>query len=146
MGDERDVSQVGLIHHGAPRLTAVSIDTYNEELKDAEGFVGDRASNRAFRAILEDWRERLRAVGEDPLGETPSDEISKKKLDKLLLDGDPEAAGVVHAAIEEFATELATVTKRFLRLKAWKDTGRIVVGGGLRASRVGELAIGRASV
>lgn len=146
MAEEREVSHPGLVRHGAPRLTAVAIDTYNEELRDAEGFVGDRASNRAFRAILEDWRERLRSVGEDPLGETPSDEISKKKLDKLLLEGDPEAAGLVHGAIEEFACELATVTKRFLRLKAWKETERIVVGGGLRASRVGELAIGRASV
>jgi hypothetical protein len=146
MADAREVSHPGLIRHGAPRLTAVAIDTYNEELKDAEGFVGDRASNRAFRAILEDWRERLRAVGQDPIGETPSDEISKKKLDKLLLEGDPEAAGLVHGAIEEFASELATVTTRFLRLKGWKETERIVVGGGLRASRVGELAIGRASV
>jgi len=146
MTDEREVSHPGLIQHGATRLTAVSVDTYNEELKDADGFIGDRASNRAFRAILEDWRERLRAIGEDPLGDTPSDDISKKKLDKVLLEGDPEAAGVVHGAIEEFATELATVTKRFLRLKGWKDTARIVVGGGLRASRVGELAIGRASV
>jgi predicted NBD/HSP70 family sugar kinase len=132
--------------HGASHLPAVTVDAYNAELRDAEGFVGDRASNRAFRAILEEWRERLRQVGEDPLGETPSDEISKKKLDKLLVEGEPEAAGVVHAAIEDFATELATVTSRFLRLKAWKDTERIVVGGGLRSSRVGELAIGRAAV
>lgn len=147
MAEQREVSHAGLVSHGAPRLTAVQVDTYNEEMKDAEGFLGDRASNRAFRAILEDWRERLRkTAGEDPLGETPSDEISKKKLDKLLIEGDPEAAGIVHAAIEEFASELATVTRRFLRLKAWKDTERIVVGGGLRASRVGELAIGRASV
>ncbi len=135
-----------ITRHGADHLPRVSVDAYNAELRDSEGFVGDRASNRAFRAILEDWRERLRQVGEDPLGETPSDEISKKKLDKLLVEGDPEAAGVVTAAIEEFAKELSTVTARFLRLKAWKDTERIVVGGGLRSSRVGELAIGRASV
>ena len=44
--------------------------------------------------------------------------ISKKKLDKLLVEGDPEAAGVVQGAIEEFAQELATVIRRFLRLKA----------------------------
>ena len=31
-------------------------------------------------------------------------------------------------------------------MKAWEDTQRIAVGGGLRASRVGELAIGRAAV
>lgn len=133
--------------HGGLVLPAVEILAYNAELRDEEGFVGDRASNRAFRAILEDWRERLRQVaGEDPIGEIPSDEISKKKLDKLLTSGDVEAAGVVHAAIEDFAGELATVTARFLRLKAWKEVTRIAVGGGLRASRVGELAIGRASV
>jgi hypothetical protein len=48
--------------------------------------------------------------------------------------------------VEEFAQELAAVIRRFLRLKDWKDTERIVIGGGMRGSRVGELAIGRASV
>jgi hypothetical protein len=132
--------------HGQDRLPAVVVEAYNAELRDTEGFIGDRASNRAFRAILEDWRERLRQVGDDPLGETSSDEISKKKLDKILTGDDLEAAGVVQGAIEDFANELATVTGRFLRLKAWRDVQRIVVGGGLRGSRVGELAIGRASV
>jgi predicted NBD/HSP70 family sugar kinase len=67
-------------------------------------------------------------------------------LDKLLTEGDAEAAGVIQAAIEEFAQEFATVIRRFLRLKEWKDTERIVVGGGLRQSRIGELAIGRTAV
>ena len=132
--------------HGALDLPAVEIDAYNAELRDADGFVGDRASNRAFRAILDEWREKLRKVGDDPLGDVDTDDISKKKLDKVLLGGDTEAAGLVHAAIEDFAKELAAVTARFLKLKAWKDTQRIVVGGGLRDSRIGELAIGRASV
>ena len=133
--------------NGASHLPYVDVETYNAELRDEEGFVGDRASNRAFRAILEDLREQLRAsTGEDPIGEEASEEISKKTLDKILTKGDPEAAGVVHGAIEGFATELATVTRRFLRLKPWKPVERIAVGGGLRASRVGELAIGRASV
>ena len=134
------------IRNGACQLPAVTVDDYNVELRDDEGFVGDRASNRAFRAILDDWRERLRQVGDDPLGETASDELSKKKLDKLLIEGDPQAAGLVQSAIEDFAQELATVVRRFLRLKSWRDTERIVVGGGLRESRVGELAIGRATV
>ena len=136
----------GVGHHGGARLPAVDVEAYNAELRDGEGFIGDRASNRAFRAILEDLRVKLRLVGDDPLGDTASSEISKKALDKLLIEGDPEAAGLIHGAIEGFANELATVTGRFLRLKAWKDVQRIVVGGGLRASRVGELAIGRASV
>jgi predicted NBD/HSP70 family sugar kinase len=135
-----------IIPHGALQLPSVTIDSYNVELRDKEGFVGDRASNRAFRAILEDWRERLRQVGDDPLGDTPSREISKKKLDKVLLDGDPEAAGVIQGTIEDFAQELATVVRRFLRAKGWRDTERIAVGGGLRESRIGELAVGRATV
>ena len=135
-----------LLAHGAEHLSGVTVETYNAELRTPDGFVGDRASKRAFQAILDDWRERLRKVGEDPLGDCPSDEISKKRLDKLLADGDAEAAGVIHGAIEEFAQELATVVRRFLRLKCWKDAQRIVVGGGLRQSRIGELSIGRTAV
>ena len=124
----------------------MQIDTYNAELRDEDGFIGDRASGRAFRAILEDGRERVRQEGDDPIGNVPSSEIRKKKLDSLLVDGDPEAAGVVLGTVEAFAQEFATVVRRFLRLKEWKGTQRIVVGGGLRASRVGELAIGRTAV
>lgn len=132
--------------HGAAELPSVIVETYNAELRDADGFVGDRASNRAFRAIVDELRERLRKVGEDPFGETPTEDLSRKKLDKILGEGDLEAAGVVQGAIEEFATEVATVITRFMRIKAWKDLERIVVGGGLRASRIGELVIGRTMV
>jgi len=135
------------VSHGSSELERVTVDAYNAELRDAQGFIGDRASNRAFRAILDESRERIREVAhEDPLGDTPTQELPKKKMDKLLMQGEPEAAGVIQGAIEEFASELSTVIIRFLKLKAWRDTERIVVGGGLRASRVGELAIGRASV
>lgn len=132
--------------HGAAQLSAVIVDTYNEELRDSDGFVGDRASKRAFHSILDDWRERLRKLGDDPLGEEPSEQIGKKRLEKILAGDDVEAAGLVHGAIEEFAQELAIVIRRFMRLKAWRGTERIVVGGGLRGSRIGELAIGRAAV
>lgn len=132
--------------HGGPTLTAVTVDTYNAELRDGEGFIGDRASNRAFRSLLDDIRDQLKAMGDDPIGEEPSSEISKRKLDKLLVDGAPEAAGVVHGAIEAFAQEFAAVIRRFLKLKKWHGTQRIVVGGGLRGSRVGELAVGRTAV
>ncbi|MBX3229906.1 MAG: ROK family protein [Labilithrix sp.] len=142
-----DPGEGAVSEHGASELPLVFVDTYNEELRDAEGFIGDRASNRAFRAILDDLRDRIKSVDdEDPLGERPSKEISKRRLDRVLTDGDPLAAGVVLSAIEDFARELAAVTARFLRLKEWKDTQRIVIGGGLRESRVGELAIGRAAV
>jgi len=146
MAETREPQAPPLLAHGAEHLSLVTVDTYNAEMRTSEGFVGDRASKRAFQAILDDWRERLRRAGEDPLGEEPSDEISKKRLDKLLTDGDAEAAGVIHAAIEEFAQEFAAVIRRFLRIKCWKDAQRIVVGGGLRQSRIGELSIGRTAV
>lgn len=139
-------SPVSNLPHASLGLPSVVVDSYNVELRDDEGFIGDRASNRAFRALLEDWRERLREVGGDPLGDADSRSVSKKKLDRVLIDGEIEAAGVVLGAVEAFAQELATVVRHFLRVKGWKETERIVVGGGLRESRVGELAIGRASV
>jgi hypothetical protein len=132
--------------HGASRLPSVEVDSYNVEAKDDEGFLGDRASKGAFREIIENWRKPLRKAGEDPFGDEPSEELSKKTLDNLLTKGDGEAAGIVQGAIEDFSQELALVIRRFLKLKAWKDTERLVIGGGFRASRVGELVIGRTSV
>jgi ROK family len=124
----------------------VDVESYNVELKDDEGFLGDRASKGAFREIIERWRKALRELGHDPFGEESTDAITKKRLDGLLAAGDAEAAGILHGAIEEFAQELALITRRFLKLKGWKDAERIVFGGGFSGSRVGELAIGRASV
>lgn len=132
--------------HGARILPEVEIDTYNEELRDRDGFLGDRASRRAFRAILDDLRDRLAGLDADPLGDTPTEKVSRKTLDRLLESEHIEAAALVHAAIEEYAQELARVLRAFLRLKAWQGTECIVIGGGLRQSRVGELAVGRASL
>ncbi|MCC8936916.1 ROK family protein [Bradyrhizobium sp. Arg68] len=136
----------GIAHHGAARLPSVDIDGFNVELKDEDGFLGDRASKGAFRKILDRWRKPLRKSGEDPFGDEPSDKISKKKLDEMLVGDDTEASAVVHSAIEEFAQELAYVTRRFLKTKAWARTERIVVGGGFRESRLGELAIARTEI
>jgi hypothetical protein len=135
-----------IAEHGATRLPSVEVESYSVELKDDEGFIGDRASKGAFRNIIENWRKPLRKKGDDPFGDEPSEHISKKELDAVLLKGEPEAAGVVQGAIEEFSQDFALVIRRILRLKTWKDTDRIVVGGGFRASRVGELVIGRTAV
>jgi hypothetical protein len=145
MADEA-IATTGIAAHGAARLSAVEIDSFNIELKDEEGFLGDRASKRAFRDILERWRKRLRRSGEDPFGTEPSENISKKVLDTILVGDDTEASAVVHSAIEDFAQELAHVTRRFLKTRAWDKTERIVVGGGFRDSRLGELAIARTEI
>jgi predicted NBD/HSP70 family sugar kinase len=132
--------------HGASSLPSVEIDSYNLEIEDEEGFVGDKANKRAFRELLEDVRNTLREAGVDPLGAKASAEISKKELDALLAKGDAEAGAVVQSAVEKFAAQFAAVITRFLRQKTWRDTERIVVGGGLSASRVGRLAIARAGI
>ena len=140
------IATTGIAGHGASRLPSVDVDSFNIELKDEDGFLGDRASRRAFREILDSWRKPLRKAGEDPFGEEPSDEISKKMLDAVLVGDDVEASAIVHSAIEDFAQELAYVTRRFLKTKAWAKTERIVVGGGFRESRMGELAIARTEI
>ena len=66
MAEERPV----LNAHGAKRLPSVEVDGYNLEIKDEDGFVGDKASRGAFHDILDKWREPLRKLGADPLSMT----------------------------------------------------------------------------
>jgi predicted NBD/HSP70 family sugar kinase len=140
------VTTTGIARHGATRLPSVEVDSFNVELKDEEGFLGDRACKGAFRKILDDLRKPLKKAGDDPLGKKSTDEIAKGELDEALVGDDVGAAALVHGAIEEFAQELAYVTRRFLKTKAWSDTERIVVGGGFRQSRLGEIAIARTDI
>ena len=88
-----------VVTHGADCLPSVEVDDYNVELKDDEGFVGDRASKSAFRDIISHLRGALSKAGIDPLGDADSDSLSKKNLDDLFARGDPEAAGLVQGAI-----------------------------------------------
>jgi hypothetical protein len=143
---ETIVTTAGIGRHGVTRLPSVDIDSFNIELKNDDGFVGDRASKGAFRKILDTLRKPLKKNGEDPLGSKSAEAIGKNALDQALTGNDIGAAALVHGAIEEFAQELAYVTGRFLKTKAWADTERIVVGGGFRQSRVGEIAIARTDI
>jgi predicted NBD/HSP70 family sugar kinase len=143
---EDTITISGIGRHGASRLPSVDVDSFNIELKDEDGFLGDRASKGAFRRILDSLRKPLKKNGEDPLGNKSADTIAKSALDEALAGNDIGAAALVHGAIEEFARELAHVTQQFLKTKAWADTERIVVGGGFRDSRVGEIAIARTDI
>jgi hypothetical protein len=137
-------SDLALAVHGGKYLPSVEVDSYDIEIRDDEGFIGDRITTATFRDFIDDLRKLLRKHGEDPLGDKATEALGKEKtLDKLLA-GEPEAAGIVQGAIEDFARELAGVIRRFLKLKAWQRTERIAVGGGFRASRVGELVVARA--
>ena len=74
--------------HGARVLPSVEVDSYNVEIEDEDGFVGDKASRKAFQVILDEWRQHLKDLGEDPFGDKPTDEISKKALAEVLLEGE----------------------------------------------------------
>jgi hypothetical protein len=119
---EETLTTSGIGRHGATRLPSVNLDSFNIELKDDEGFLGDRASKGAFRKILDTLRKPLKKNGEDPFGGKAADAIPKTTLDEALVGSD---AALVHGAIEEFAQELAYVTQRFLKTKAWADTERM---------------------
>ena len=67
----------GIGRHGAARLPSVDVDSFNIELKDEDGFLGDRASKGAFRKILDSLRKPLKKNGDDPLGDKSADVISK---------------------------------------------------------------------
>src|SRR5438105_8552687 len=143
---EDTTTTTGIARHGATRLPSVEVDSFNLELKDDDGFLGDRASKGAFRQILDTLRKPLKKAGEDPLGRKSAEAMGKSALDEALMGDDIHAAALVHGAIEEFAQELAYMTERFMKSKAWAGTERIVVGGGFRESRVGELAIARSAI
>src|SRR5215831_9478584 len=97
--------------HAALRLPAVEIDSYNLELKDDAGFIGDRVSKKAFYALIDKWRKPLRKTGVDPFGTRESAKLGKKQLDMLLAKGDLLGAGFVHSVVEEFAQEFASVVR-----------------------------------
>ena len=139
----RHVPSIVGAHHGVTELPSLSIAGYNLEVADEQGFVGDRASQTAFRQLLDVWRKRCRDKGRpDPLGSLPSSQLSKKVLDRALRGKTASAEGdIVRGAIEEFAIELTQVIERFMRQKAWHGVQRIVIGGGFPESDVGELAI-----
>jgi hypothetical protein len=69
MADEK-INATGIAAHGASRLPSADIDSFNIELKDEEGVLGDRASKGAFKEILEKWRKPLllSATGEGQPG------------------------------------------------------------------------------
>ena len=131
--------------HGARLLPALSVDSYNLAIRepDGSGFIGDRASQTAFRQLLDHARTHNR-TGKDPFGKEPSADISKKTIDLVMVGGDPDAAHLVHVAVEQHAQRMAEVVRCFLAQPEWEGVSGIVVGGGMSESKFGGLAIRRA--
>jgi len=139
----RSKDDLGL--HNAVRLPMLSIDNYNLAIRDPEsdGFLGDRASQTAFRELLDTARKQQR-TGKDPFGKEPTAEVGKKAIDLVLVGGDTDAAHLVHLAVEEYARRLVHVVQCFLAQPEWDKVDDIILGGGFPDSEVGGLAIRRA--
>lgn len=129
------------VPHGARLLPGLSVVDYSLALTDAEGLVGDRASQTAFREIVARWHEALAKAGEGGLTEVDFESISKRELDALAVQGDTDVQRAIAAAVEEFAGELAQVVERFARHPTWQGVRRVRVGGGFKESGLGRLAL-----
>jgi predicted NBD/HSP70 family sugar kinase len=130
--------------HGARHLPGLAIGAYNLALKapGGDGFLGDRASQTAFRARLDAQRCEAR-TGDDPFADAPAGTLSADAVDHVLLGGDVDASHLVHAAIEHYVAAFADVVEGFLAAPAWAHVQRIVLGGGFPASQAGGLAVRR---
>ncbi len=121
------------------------VNGYGEDVRTKDGFFGELVSNGAFKQVVRDLRGELSELGGDPIEDEPA-ELTRRRIDKLLKEGDAPSAGVIVSVVEQFAQNVARVTKSLFKLKSWSGVERVVVGGGFRDSRVGELVIGRAAV
>jgi predicted NBD/HSP70 family sugar kinase len=133
------------VEHGAGRLPSVSVDSYNLRIRDGNKFIGDNASKSAYLEKLDFWRRQIDPeVIRKSFGNEATADLSRKEIDALLKGKDDLARAIVLSSVHDFAVSLAEVINRFLKEKSWKNTERIVVGGGLSESLVGRLAIAEA--
>lgn len=130
--------------HGGRRLSKLTIESYNLTTRDAdaERFIGDRASETAFFEILDRIRRRER-TGRDPFGPAHGPKTDKTCVEHVMLGGDPDAAHLVHLAVEEYAMRLTELVQFYLAQPGWEGVERIVIGGGFHEKAFGALAIRR---
>jgi hypothetical protein len=114
----------------------IRICGYGATLPDPDkpgSFLGDRVSGRAFVKLFQRYCKKCRL---DVAGK-----MSEGDIDRLLEDGEPEEERAVRDVAVEFGDQLAEVIKLFLKWSYWKKTERIVIGGGMAARHVGDIAI-----
>ena len=78
------------------RAASVRVNSYNVEVQDEDGFLGDKASKGAFAGSSTSGAS-TEGGRRGPARRQPTDEISKKKPMQMLTEGEPEAAAMVRA-------------------------------------------------
>ena len=117
-----------IAEHGASRLPSVELDSYNIELKDDEGFIGDRASKGAFRDIIDSWRKSVRKAGDDPFGK----EASEKRPQRAILVATQVVEQSLDVDFDVMLSQLAPVDLLLQRSgRLWRHH-RIERGGAMK--------------
>lgn len=129
---EDTLTTAGIGNHGAARRRRWTSTATTSNSRTKTGFWGTAPARVRFTTFWRICASRSARTARTPLGDKASEDISKKELDQILVGDDIQAAAVLHGAIEDFAQELAFVTQRFLKTKAWDKTEAIIVGGGFR--------------
>lgn len=131
--------------HAAVHLPGLDIDGYSLSVPDpqGDGFIGDRASQTAFRGLVDAAREH-HLTAKDPFGRKPSRALKKEHIDLVLVGGGLDASHAMHLAVEEYARQLCYVVQVFMARPEWRGVERIVIGGGFPEHQTGGLAMRRA--
>jgi hypothetical protein len=66
--------------HGASVLPSVTVDSYNLEVEDEDGFIGDKVSKGAFWEFVNKWRAALQDLGEDRSEVSPAKSLANASL------------------------------------------------------------------
>ncbi len=112
-------------HSCSRRIPApsVEVDSFNIELKDEEGFLGDRASKAPSGTSSTDGEAALRKIGADLSARSHRRTLARRCWTTSWCN-DTEGSGESFTArSKSFAQELAYVTRRFLKTKAWRKHG-----------------------
>jgi predicted NBD/HSP70 family sugar kinase len=121
------------------RIQDILITSYNVELRDKDGFLGDKASVGAFLNMADERRDELLAAG--PCQFDHEDNLTPEHLDAILATGTEHQKLIAQEVIVAYAERLAAVLQAHLELDAWQNVGAIIVGGGFEHTRAGKAAI-----
>jgi hypothetical protein len=127
-------------------LPRVHVSGYSAELSSREGgsgsgkdYVGDQARGEALIDTYEEKAADAKRGNAD--ADDIDEDVSFSDLDGMLRSEAGLEQTLARETAEDFADRLVAVISRFLQYRYWRETDRIVIGGGLTASRIGTVVI-----